>query len=70
MSRLLPLLLLLVIPVSTWGDDLKDILDRDRLAVQKLVADVNEALVQAKASDPVRAKQILERASLQSRELS
>jgi hypothetical protein len=63
MSRLLPLFLLLVAPVTARADDLKDILDRDKLAIQKLVGDVNYALAQAKAyerADPARAKQILE----------
>jgi hypothetical protein len=47
------------------ADDLNDILDRDKIAVQKLVAEVNYALAQAKAferADSLRAKKILDEA--------
>jgi hypothetical protein len=63
MSRILPLFILLALPMPTWADDLDDIIERDRIAVQKLMSDVTDALSQAKAfekSDPARAKQVLE----------
>jgi hypothetical protein len=63
MSRLLPLLLVIAIPVTARADDLKDILDRNKIAIQKLNGDVNNALALAKAwerADPARAKKILE----------
>jgi hypothetical protein len=65
MSRFLPLFLLLAAPVAARADDLQDILDRDRIAVQRLVSDVNHALAQAKAfekADVARAKKTLEEA--------
>ena len=63
MSRLLPLFLVLALPVTVRADDLTDIVERDRIAVQKLVGEVNDALSQAKAferADPPRAKRVLE----------
>jgi hypothetical protein len=65
MSRFLPAFLLLALPMPAWADDLDDIVERDRIAIQKLVSDVTDALSQAKAfekADPARAKQILEEA--------
>lgn len=65
MSRVLPLFLVLALPLAAPADDLKDIVERDKLAVQKLVSDVNYALAQAKAfeqADPARAKLALENA--------
>ncbi|HWY86525.1 MAG TPA: hypothetical protein VNX28_07370 [Gemmataceae bacterium] len=63
MSRLLPLFLIFALPVTAPADDLKDILDRDAIAVQRLVSEVNDALAKAKAfekNDLTRAKQVLE----------
>ncbi|MCI0739135.1 MAG: STN domain-containing protein [Gemmataceae bacterium] len=74
--RNLPLLVVLIVPAASFADDLKDIVERDNIAVQKLKTDVNFALSQAKAfekSDPERAKSLLEKALSQvnnSRELS
>src|ERR1700730_14242593 len=65
MSRFLLPFLLVALPVTAHADDLQDILDRDRITVQKLVGDVNFALAQAKAfekADSSRAKKILEEA--------
>ncbi len=62
MLRLLPLVILLAVPVTGWADDLSDIVERDKIAVQKLMAEVNDALAQARAfenADPARAQRVL-----------
>ena len=65
MSRFLAVLLLVLAgPLTVHADDLKAILERDKLALQKLQGDVNYALIQAKVfernSNPARAKQTLD----------
>jgi hypothetical protein len=63
MSHLLPLFLVLAAPITAATDDLGDILERDKVAVQKLVNEVNDALSQAKTlekTDLTRAKKLLE----------
>jgi len=63
MFRTLPLFLVLALPWSAVADDLQDIVERDKIAVQKLVSDVTDALSRARAfekSDPARSKQWLE----------
>ncbi len=73
MVRWFALLLFVAVPASTVltsarADDLRDLLERDRLAIQKLVKEVNDAVSQSRTlekSDPGRAKLTLERVSTQ-----
>ena len=62
MLRLLPLVAVLAMPATALADDLSDIVERDKIAVQKLTAEVNDAFAQAKAlenADPAKAKRML-----------
>jgi hypothetical protein len=65
MSRFFLLSLMVVAPLAVRADDLNDIVQRDKIAVQKLVSDVNDALAEARAfekADVGRAKLALENA--------
>lgn len=58
MFRSLPVLLLLALPIIARADDLADILERDRIATQKLVADTNDALAKTKNLDKADLAQV------------
>ena len=63
MFRFLSLSLILALSVTARADDLRDILERDKIAAQKVMSEVIDALSQSKAfenADPARAKQALE----------
>lgn len=63
MLRLLPLAAILVMPATAAADDLSDIVERDKIAVQKLMAEVNDAFAEARAfesADPAKAKRVLQ----------
>jgi hypothetical protein len=63
MSRFFLMSLILAVPLSARADDLSNIVERDKIAVQKLVSEVNDALATARAfekDDAARAKASLE----------
>src|SRR5436190_1641248 len=76
MARFFLLGLILAAPIYARADDLSDIVERDKITVQKLVSDVNDALAQARAfekDDAAKSKQFLEGALVKianSREVS
>lgn len=64
-ARLLTVVAVLTVPSAAFSDDLKGILERDKVAIQKVVTDVNFAIMESKTyekGNPAKAKAVLEKA--------